>query len=508
MPATHDMKRLLIANRGEIACRIIRTASEMGIETVAVYSEPDRGALHASLADRAVALGGDTPATSYLDIARVVDAAIAEGADAVHPGYGFLAENATFARAVTDAGLVFVGPRAETIESMGDKISARRIAVDCGLPVIPTADLGADDAARVAAATGLGFPVVVKAAAGGGGRGMRVVTERDGLAAALDGARREAGAAFGDDRVYLEKYLTDPRHIEVQVFGDGSGRVLHLGERECSVQRRHQKIIEEAPSPAIDDELREEMGSAAVALAESMGYLGAGTVEFVVDDEGRFYFLEMNTRLQVEHAVTEMVTSTDLVRWQLEVASGASLPASAPPRRGHAIECRVYAEDPAAGFVPTAGVVRRVEHPSGPGIRVDSALFDGFRVPVEYDPMLAKVVAWAPDRDHAIARMRRALEELALLGVVTNIAFLVDVLGDPAFTAGEFRTTTVEQRYADWRRASDRDGASDDLAVAAAAAALLVTAGGAGATSRTATREQAPDPWETLGAWRVGGTKE
>ncbi len=506
-PARKPIQRLLIANRSEIACRIIRTARDMGIETVAVYSEPDRPAAHVSLADQAVALGGDSPATSYLSIERVIDAARKSGADAVHPGYGFLAENSGFAAACTAAGLTFVGPAPGAIDAMGDKIRARELARDCKLPLVPAAELTGDAKPDAKAASALGYPVLVKAAAGGGGRGMRIVETADALEDAVAAARREAASAFGDDRVFLEKYLSEPHHIEIQIFGDGNGGVVHLGERECSVQRRHQKIIEEAPSPMVGPALRDRMGEAAIRLAGSMDYAGAGTVEFIVDGSGDFYFLEMNTRLQVEHAVTEMITSTDLVRWQLEVASGSGLPIGVghtPAGSGHAIECRIYAEDPSAGFLPTAGRVERVEHPAGPGIRVDSALYDGFDVPLEYDPMLAKIVAWAPDRAQAIERMRGALRETAILGVGTNVAFLLDILADPSFRDGTFTTTTVGERYADWR--PDPSG----LSIAAAAAAILCAAAVPPGGDRAArgTAASITDPWQTLAGWRHGRRAE
>jgi len=499
MKEPRPITRLLVANRGEIACRIMRTARDLGIETLAIHSDPDRDAAHVSLADEAIALGGDTPATSYLDVHAIVDAAVAARADAIHPGYGFLAENATFARTVAEAGMVFVGPSAEAIDVMGDKVSARALAADCGLPVIPSAAITARKAGNAKAADALGYPVLVKAAAGGGGRGMRVVREPEQLADAVAAARREAGSAFGDDRVYLEKYVSGPRHVEIQVIGDGAGAVMHLGERECSVQRRHQKIVEEAPSPNVDGDLREQMGTAAVRLASAMDYRGVGTVEFILAPDRSFYFLEMNTRLQVEHAVTEMVTSTDLVRTQLEIAAGAGLPEGGIEIRGHAIECRVYAEDPANQFLPTGGRVLRVEHPAGPGVRVDSALYDGFEVPLEYDPMLAKVVTWAPDRSQAIARMIGALGEFSVLGVTTNIPFLVDVLRDPTFVTGDFTTTTIEERYGEWSPGSDADSG-----LAAAAAALLATSRAPGGGASQTPNRRSVGPWQTLGAWRLG----
>jgi acetyl-CoA/propionyl-CoA carboxylase biotin carboxyl carrier protein len=383
---------------------------------------------------------------------------------------------------------------------MGDKVKARELAARSGVPLVPSADLSGEARKDARAAEKLGYPVLVKAAAGGGGRGMRVVTSGEGLEPAIEAAGREAESAFGDGRLYLEKYLTQPRHVEIQVFGDGKGTLLSLGERECSIQRRHQKIIEEAPSPAVDQELRAAMGEAALQVARAVDYESAGTVEFLLDQDRRFYFLEMNTRLQVEHAVTELVTATDLVRLQLEVAAGAQLPGEPPALRGHAIEARVYAEDPANGFLPTAGRVARVLHPQGPGVRVDSALFDGFVVPVEYDPMLAKVVAWGPDRAQSIRRLHGALGELAVLGVTTNVAFLRDVIASPAFARAAFSTATVERDYASWSR-SGREG----LAVAAAAAAILASTGTS--VARDGTVPRVPGPWETLGAWRLGTEK-
>jgi len=501
------IRKLLIANRSEIACRIAQTAREMGIATVAVHSDPDAGGEHVRACDQAVALGGASSAESYLDISKLLDAARRTGADAIHPGYGFLAERAEFAAAVEAAGLTFVGPTAASIDAIGDKIRARRAAEESGVPVLPSAPVTGDDGADRAAADKLGFPVLVKAAAGGGGRGMRRVDDAATLIDAISSAQREAASSFGDDRVYMEKFVVGPRHIEIQVFGDTHGRAVHLGERECSVQRRHQKIIEEAPSPVVDAQMRASMGNAAVALAAAIGYRGAGTVEFVVAPDGRFYFLEMNTRLQVEHAVTEMVTNTDLVRWQLEVAMGAHLPQPAPTARGHAIECRICAEDPANGFLPSAGRVRRVDHPRGVGIRVDSALRDDWTVPVQYDSMLAKVIAWAPDRAQANARMIAALEGFSILGLTTNIAFLLELLRSERFARAEFFTTTLDAEFAGWKPA---DQLSFD--VAAAAVAMLVRSGRAGgavgARSSTAGADGAAriaDPWETLGAWRVGG---
>ncbi|MFN2376073.1 MAG: acetyl/propionyl/methylcrotonyl-CoA carboxylase subunit alpha [Candidatus Binatia bacterium] len=501
---TRPIRKLLIANRSEIACRIAQTAREMGIATVAVHSEPDAGGEHVLACDEAVALGGRASSESYLDVAKILDAAKATGADAVHPGYGFLAENAGFARSVEKAGLTFVGPTPEAIDAMGDKIRAREAAEKAGVPVLPSAPVTDDEGRNREAAEAVGFPVLVKAAAGGGGRGMRRVDDAASLADAVRSAQREAGSAFGDARVYMEKFVVGPRHIEIQVFGDTHGRVLHLGERECSVQRRHQKIIEEAPSPVVDAGLREKMGAAATGLASAIGYRGAGTVEFVTAPDGRFYFLEVNTRLQVEHAVTEAVTSTDLVRWQLEVAAGGHLPERAPSPRGHAIECRICAEDPANGFLPSLGLVRRVEHPRGVGVRVDTALRDGWQVPVEYDSMLAKVITWAPDRVQATRRMIEALEGFPIVGFTTNLAFLLELLRSERFAKAEFFTTTLDSEYRDWK--PDNATAFD---AAAAAVALLVRSGRTRGGAATATTGPAtlPGPWDTLGAWRLGGER-
>jgi acetyl/propionyl-CoA carboxylase alpha subunit len=499
------MKRLLVANRGEIACRILTTARELGIATVGVYSDADRHALHPTYADRAVALGPDDPSPAYLDAERVITAASESGADAIHPGYGFLAESAAFAAAVEKAGLTFLGPSPEAIATMGDKLRARELAVKCELPVLPAAMIAGEAKKDAKASAEIGFPLLVKAAAGGGGRGMRVVRDGSELAEAVASARREAATAFGDDRVYLERYVEDPHHVEVQVFGDGRGHVLALGERECSVQRRHQKIIEEAPAPSIDEELRAKLAASAIALCSSIAYRGAGTVEFIVSAAGgEHYFLEMNTRLQVEHPVTEAVFGLDLVRWQLEIAAGGKLPPDAPVPRGHAIECRVCAEDPARGFLPTAGTVHRLEQPTGPGIRVDSSLYEGLEIPVAYDSLLAKVIVWGPDREHARRRMVGALKRFVLLGVRTNVEFLAELLASEAFVNATFTTSALDRRdpvvAAVAAASSERD---ESVAIATAAAA--VAASGAGAAVARGTPRTVLGPWERLGAWRLGG---
>ena len=437
VPETKVIRKLLIANRGEIAARVIRTAHALGIATVAVYSDPDAGAPHVTLADEAVRLPGAVPAHTYLRGEAIIAAAAAAGADAVHPGYGFLSENAAFARACADAGLIFVGPRPETIEAMGDKIRAKAIMAEADVPVLPSATV-TDTTDLSAAGARVGFPLLVKAAFGGGGRGMRLVTGPAELAEAVGSARREAASAFGDGTVFLERYVTDPRHVEVQILGDTHGDVVHLFERECSIQRRYQKIVEECPSPAVDDDLREALTAAAVAAGWAVGYTGAGTVEFVLDRDRKFYFLEMNTRLQVEHPVTEAVTGLDLVELQLLIAEGEPLPPQARAARinGHAIEVRLYAEDVAAGFVPATGTLHRFRIPAAAGIRVDTGFRDGSVVSPYYDAMLAKVIAHARTRADAARRLARALEQAGIHGLTTNRDLLAAILREPEFLAG------------------------------------------------------------------------
>jgi acetyl/propionyl-CoA carboxylase alpha subunit len=440
--------KLLVANRGEIASRVMRTCRAMGIATVAVFSEPDAAAPFVAEADEAVPLGGVTPAESYLHGDAVLDAAERTGADALHPGYGFLAENADFARDCRKRGLVFVGPPPEAIAAMGDKLEAKLLAAAAGIPVLPGAEVTAVAGAALAGtAERVGWPVLVKATLGGGGVGMRVVRDPGDLADAVAAARRQAAAAFGADGVFLERYVEAPRHVEVQVLGDAHGRVVHLFERECSIQRRHQKLVEEAPSPAVGDGLRRRLGAAAVAAAEAVGYVGAGTVEFLLAPDGAFWFLEMNTRLQVEHPVTEAVTGLDLVRLQLLVAEGAPLPAEALGARmaGHAIEARLYAEDPLRGFLPAAGTLHRFRVDQRPGLRVDAGVADGSVVGVHYDPLLAKLVAHAPTRREAAALLAAALASARLHGVATNRDLLAGVLRHPAFLAGETDTHFLDR---------------------------------------------------------------
>ena len=483
------MKKILIANRGEIAVRVIRACREMGLSPIAVYSECDRRALHVRFADEAYCVGPSAPRESYLRIDRLIDAAKQAGADAVHPGYGFLAENEDFAAAVRAAGLVFIGPTPEAIAVMGSKTAARTAAARAGVPVVPgTEELlrpGVSDADLARTADGLGYPLLVKAVAGGGGKGMRTVTNPTELAGAIRAAQSEAATAFGDAAVYFERRLTRPRHIEVQVLGDQHGTVLPFVERECSIQRRHQKVVEETPSLAVSDSLRAAMTSAAAAIAREVGYTNAGTVEFLLDETGRFYFLEMNTRLQVEHPITEMVTGLDLVRWQIRIARGERL--DLPPERlmtavGHAIECRIYAEDPDNDFLPSPGRIVQFRAPAGPGIRDDSGATAGLDVPMEYDPMISKLIAWAEDRPLAIARMRRALGEYLVAGIKTTVPFFTWLLAQPEFVEGRVHTTYLDEVL----RARNRQpfvrpepGDEEVAAIATALQAVLSPDGGA-----------------------------
>ncbi|MDX2094483.1 MAG: biotin carboxylase N-terminal domain-containing protein [Alphaproteobacteria bacterium] len=475
MSTPRRIKRLLIANRGEIACRIIATCRSMGIKAVTVYTEDDRDLPHARTGDAAVLLAGKTLSETYLNIEKMIDAAKASGADAIHPGYGFLSENARFAEAVTAAGLVFVGPTAETIRRMGDKAASRILCQSIGVPTVPGYDGGATDLATLTreAAT-IGYPLLVKAAAGGGGKGMRIVEQESVLAGALESARSEAKNAFGDDRLLLEKYLTEPRHIEVQVFSDTHGNHVHLFERECSIQRRHQKIVEESPAPQLPSATRTRMTEAAVKITQHIGYVGAGTVEFIMDRSGAFYFLEMNTRLQVEHPVTEMVVGMDLVKLQLEVAQGGSLPFAQADvqQHGHAIEVRLYAEDPAREFFPCPGVLSEFSLPHLPQVRCENGYAAGNTVSPSYDPMLAKIAAWGETREAARARLLNALAQTRMSGVTGNRAFLMRVLEHPEFCAGNTGTHFIAEHKA---QLLDAALSADDLASLAAAYLLFGT---------------------------------
>jgi acetyl-CoA carboxylase biotin carboxylase subunit len=434
-------RRVLIANRGEVAVRIIRACHELGVEAVAAYSTADRDALHVRLADRAVQLGPPPAAASYLNIPSLIAAATTTDCDAVHPGWGFLAENAAFATACEDNDLVFVGPRPETIETMGDKIAAKEAVAAAGLPLVPGSDGAVTLGDAAALAQDVGYPVLLKAAAGGGGRGMRLVEDPEDLEGAFRTAASEAQAAFSDGSLYVEKAVVDAHHVEIQVLGDGQGGVLTLGERDCSIQRRHQKLIEEAPSPAVTNDLRAAMEAAARAATEALRYRGAGTLEFLLDADGRFYFIEMNTRLQVEHPVTELVTDVDLARAQLAIAAGEGLPAQAAAFRGHAIEFRINAEDPARDFMPAPGTITRFRPPLGPGVRTDTHVFEGYTVPPFYDSLIAKVIVWAEDRPAAIARAQRALSEFELEGVPTTRGLAMDILETESFASGTYSTS-------------------------------------------------------------------
>jgi acetyl-CoA carboxylase, biotin carboxylase subunit len=498
-----SLRRVLVANRGEIAVRVMRTCKERGLETVAVYSDVDRLAPHVQLADFAVGIGPAPARESYLVIDKILDAARRTGADAIHPGYGFLSENEDFAEACAAAGITFIGPPAEAIRKMGSKTLARETVSAAGTPVVPgnngPGGNGFSSAEQaLVAADAIGFPVLIKAAAGGGGKGMRLVAGRAELPAAFDGARREAGAAFGDDTVYLEKAILRPRHIEIQVFGDTQGNVVYLGERDCSIQRRHQKVIEEAPSPVVSAELRAQMGAAAVAAARAVHYVGAGTCEFLLGEDGGFYFLEMNTRLQVEHPVTEMIYGVDLVAWQLEVAEGKPLPLTQAQldarQRGHAVECRIYAEDPVK-FLPSPGKITHLRIPDGPYVRNDSGCYEGAEIPVHYDPMISKLVVWGEDRAQAVARMRRALDEYHVAGIETNLAFHRRCVRHSAFIAGEYDTGFIARNAAeltpaasDEQRAVGVTAAAIDLATRARPTATTPAPAGTTASPRSSWR--------------------
>jgi acetyl-CoA/propionyl-CoA carboxylase biotin carboxyl carrier protein len=486
--------RLLIANRGEVAVRIIRACRELGIQSIVVYSEADADARHVREADRAVLVGPAAARESYLNANAILDAARATQADAVHPGYGFLSERSAFARACEQAGLIFVGPPASAMERMGTKIGARQIMIAAGVPVVPgETPRDQSDSALADAAGRVGFPVLVKPSAGGGGIGMKVVRAASDMPEAAAAARREATAAFGDDTLYVERLIERPRHVEIQVFADAHGHVVHLFERECSAQRRHQKTIEESPCPALSAAVRARMGAAAVAAAQAVGYRNAGTCEFLLEGDGdaaRFYFLEMNTRLQVEHPVTECVTGIDLVHAQLRVAAGEPLPfdQAALAQRGHAIECRVYAEDPARDFLPQAGPLLLYREPQGPGIRVDSGVGEGSTVSVHYDPMLAKLIVWAETREAARRRALAALRDFAILGIHTNIPFLLQILDHPSFVVGAIDTSFLD------REAGTLAAATQGDLPAAALAALEHARGTRGTSGR--------DPFLSLGGWR------
>ena len=493
-------RKVLIANRGEIAIRVMRACRELGISPVAVYSEADRNALHVQMADEAYLIGPPPATESYLVVDRIIEAALASGAEAIHPGYGFLAENARFARACEQQGLVFIGPPSAAIELMGDKTAARRAMQTAGVPVVPGIDhfLQDDEEARQVIAS-MGYPVMIKAALGGGGRGMRLVHDQARLAEALRAARSEARSSFGDAAIYVEKYVSNPRHVEIQVLADAHGRIVHLGERECSIQRRHQKVVEESPSPLLTEDLRSQMGEAAVRAAQAADYHNAGTVEFLVDEPGNFYFLEMNTRLQVEHPVTELVTGIDLVQAQLRIAAGEPLAYRQEEikLRGAAIECRIYAEDPAANFRPSPGRISVLQPPAGPWVRDERGVFAGSEVSPYYDPMISKLVVWGGTRREAIARMRRALGEYVIGGIKTTIPFHQWLMDDDDFLAGRLDTGFIERRYRP--QAPHPDELTQDMALIAAVLDQWQVTRQATATPVSPSGGDDVNPWKLAG---------
>ena len=495
-------KKVLIANRGEIAVRIIKACQEMGIKTVAVYSEVDRHSPHVQIADESVNLGEPTPSESYLNIAKIIESARNVNAEAIHPGYGFLAENPDFAKACADSGIKFIGPTPEVIRLMGDKIEAKKTIASANVPVIPGYNgIKQDLTTLIKEGKKIGFPLLVKATAGGGGKGMRVVHAEAELEQSIESAKREAKSSFGNDSVFLEQYIDKPRHIEFQILADEHGHVVHLFERECSIQRRHQKIIEETPSPVMKKKLRDEMGSAAVAAAEAVGYTNAGTIEFMVDGKQNFYFMEMNTRLQVEHPITEAITGVDLAKWQLRIASGMELTFKQNNlvQRGHALECRIYAEDPSNGFLPSIGTLEKVELPIGPNIRNDTGVETNFHVSPYYDPMLAKLAVNSENREESINKMIWALSHYVVLGVTTNISFLKKVLEHPEFRKGNITTHFINDYFREWL--VTKEGLPLDAIIALAVYDSLHT------QRQELVRYKEADPhspWQHVGRWRMG----
>ncbi|MFZ4411639.1 MAG: acetyl-CoA carboxylase biotin carboxylase subunit [Bacteroidales bacterium] len=442
------IKKLLVANRGEIAVRVMRSCKELDIKTVAVFSDADRKAKHVRYADEAYYIGASPSSESYLRMDKIIEVAKRSGADAIHPGYGFLSENADFSQLCEDEGIIFIGPSPYAIHTMGDKITARQTMMAAGVPVVPgTKEKITSETRALEIIREIGFPVMIKASAGGGGKGMRMVKEEKELISAIRGARSEAKSAFGDDAVYIEKYISSPHHIEFQILADKLGHTIHLCERECSVQRRHQKVVEETPSPLMTAELREKMGKAAVAAAKAVNYYGAGTIEFLVDDDLNYYFLEMNTRLQVEHPITERVVGVDIVREQINIANGLPLTYQQEQivQRGHSIECRIYAEDPDNNFMPSPGTIKEIVEPLGLGVRTDGYMYEGFEIPIFYDPMISKLIVWGESRHEAIARMKRALDEYKISGVKTSLAFLRSIMETPAFVDGKYNTHFIEE---------------------------------------------------------------
>jgi acetyl-CoA carboxylase biotin carboxylase subunit len=491
-------RKVLIANRGEIAVRVLRACHELGVDTVTVFSDVDRAALHVRYADEAYHIGPPPARDSYLQIDTLIDVARRSGAQAIHPGYGFLAENPDFAAACEQAGITFIGPSADAIAAMGDKVQARRLMEAAGVPVIPGTDVELSNAEILATADEVGFPLFIKAAAGGGGKGMRVVDDPADMPRSLEAARREAAGAFGDDRIYLEKAISNARHVEIQVLADSQGNTIHLGERECSIQRRHQKLIEEAPSPVLDRTLRERMGEVAVRAAQAVNYANAGTVEFLLDEDRNFYFLEMNTRIQVEHPVTELVTGIDMVREQLRLAAGRRLRYSQADivLKGHAIECRITAEDPYNNFLPSSGRIISIYEPSGPGVRLDAGVYEGFEVSLYYDPLIAKLIVWGDTRGEALLRMRRALSEYRILGIETSIPFHQQVMDVTNFIGGSYDTSFIDKHFS-----MIPEDFGQDSQVAAIVATLLThqQRQQALATSATQSSGGTTSPWKLAG---------
>ncbi len=507
MTTVKKINKILIANRGEIAVRIIRACRDAGIYSVAVYSDPDRTAYHVRLADEAYHLNGTTSAESYLVQEKIIDVARKCRAQAIHPGYGFLAENHQFAGLCRKSDIIFIGPTAETIRLLGDKLEARQTAARAGLPLAPASHQDVENIDQAASeAKEIGYPILIKAAAGGGGKGMRIVHDADQLVAALRMAASEASSAFGDKRVYIEKYIARPRHIEIQILADGHGNAVHLGERECSIQRRHQKVIEESPSAVVDEKLRAQMGEAAVSIARASGYMGAGTVEFLVDEDLKFYFLEVNTRLQVEHPVTEMVTGVDLVQEQFRIAAGDKLSVNQGDirQRGHAIECRIYAEEASAGFIPSTGRLTAYREPAGPGVRVDSGFVADDEIPVFYDPLIAKLIVWGDDREQAISRTHRALAEYTVQGVETTIGFNKLAMENKAFREGRLSTHFIEEEFPDLA-ASLRE-TEEELELSAMAAAIIDYRRQTRVVTPGEDRKKADNPWKTAG--RLAGLRK
>jgi len=464
------IKKVLVANRGEIALRVMRSCREMGITSVAVFSEADRSAMHVRYADEAYFIGPSPSAESYLVADKVIDAAKQSGADAIHPGYGFLSENAEFSDRCKKEGIIFIGPSSYAIRTMGDKITARKTMVEAGVPVVPGSDLITDEKDALKKVKAIGLPVMVKASAGGGGKGMRLVNKEKDILSSIRAAQSEARAAFGDDAIYIERYIQSPHHIEFQILGDSHGNAIHLFERECSVQRRHQKVVEETPSPLMNPKIREEMGQFAVAAAKAVNYSGAGTIEFIVDDNLNYYFLEMNTRLQVEHPITERVVGVDLVKEQINIANGFELELKQEElkQHGHAIECRIYAEDPENNFMPSPGVIKHITEPLGLGVRHDGYVYEGYEIPIHYDPMISKLIVWATTREEAIARMKRALYAYKITGVKTSIPFLNRIMETPDFVKGKYNTHFIEKNNDKLMFPDKHEKKVEDVAIIAA----------------------------------------